>query len=652
MFNDRIATDDLVWLFERGTVAGHSDWQLLDRFVGQGDERAFEALVSRHGPMVLGICRRLLGHSPEAEDAFQATFLVLLKKARALGPGDAIAAWLHGVAVRVAKRARADAARRGRRETPGLAVEALCPEPAERDPELRHILDEEIHHLPFKYRAPIVLCYLEDQTHEEAARQLQWPVGTVKGRLARARKLLESRLTRRGVACSAGLLAAASPSSSQASVSAPLFHATCRAAAHLCTGKLTAPMVSAPVARLLQGVLSAMLIHKVKVIALMFVVSGLVLTGAGVLARQPGTRSARAAPTARKAPSIPTIAKLVPPARDEASGAPAKSESELYREIIDAARQAFLATSEQYRAGHSPVERVYHTSRLLMEAERDAATEPSGKIKAVEEHQKRMMGLRRIEEESGDNLDANGTEARAYLAEADLLLAQARSPRPASQPNPVPAAGPGDKPGKDPRSLAILTKLEEPVAMSFPNETPLDDVLKYIKHATQKSNDSGIPIYVDPQGLQEADKSLTSPIQIDLEGVPLRRTLQLLLKQLGLTYFVDDGILVITSESEDEPRTKLGPSIRPVTALDEEFEKVERGEMKLEEMKTLIEFLKTRMQVLSYKPNYPYDESKFPGARGENSPPVKPDQLESLTREIKELRELLKSQREKSKAVQ
>ena len=113
--------------------------------------------------------------------------------------------------------------------------------------------------------------------------------------------------------------------------------------------------------------------------------------------------------------------------------------------------------------------------------------------------------------------------------------------------SPAASSGTSDGPGKDPRSLAILTKLEEPIAMSFPNETPLEDVIKYIKQATQGSSGTGIPIYVDPQGLQEADKTLTSPIALDLENVPLRRTLQLLLGQLNLGYFVDDGILVITS---------------------------------------------------------------------------------------------------------
>src|SRR5947208_6760787 len=133
MYQQRIATPELVRLFEEGSLAGLSDWQLLDRFVSHRDETAFEALISRHGAMVLGICRRMLGHSADVDDAFQATFLVLIKRAQALGPRDAIAAWLHGVAVRVARRARSDAARRGQREKLGLMVERACPDPVELD---------------------------------------------------------------------------------------------------------------------------------------------------------------------------------------------------------------------------------------------------------------------------------------------------------------------------------------------------------------------------------------------------------------------------------------------------------------------------------------------------------------------------------------
>src|SRR5262245_2021556 len=194
-------------LFGLGTVAGLSEWQLLSRYLNDRDEVAFEALVARHGPMVLGVCRRLLTDPNDVDDAFQATFLVLVRRANSLGERDAIGHWLYGVAYRVALRARSEAARRRWRE-PNVAAAPLAPETDPSHWELGSVLDEELSRLPAKYRAPIVLCYIEGLSHEEAANQLQWPLGTVKGRLVRARELLKSRLVRRGLALSTGLSAA------------------------------------------------------------------------------------------------------------------------------------------------------------------------------------------------------------------------------------------------------------------------------------------------------------------------------------------------------------------------------------------------------------------------------------------------------------
>ena len=290
MNTHRLATSELVRLFDTGSLSGLSEWELLEQFLAHRDELAFQVLVSRHGPMVLGICRRMLANAADVEDAFQATFLVLLKRAGSLGPGDAIAAWLHGVAVRVAQQARGVAAPGGTARTARPGRRSRGPEPTGEDAELRQILDEEINRLPLKYRAPIVLCYLEGQTHEEAARQLHWPLGTVKGRLARARSLLESRLTRRGVACGTGLAALAASSTTEAAVPASLLAATCNAAARIGSGTLIAHVVSASIAQLIQGVLSTMILQKSKLIAVACLVSGLFVTGAGVIARQQATR--------------------------------------------------------------------------------------------------------------------------------------------------------------------------------------------------------------------------------------------------------------------------------------------------------------------------------------------------------------------------
>src|SRR5262245_46473131 len=184
-----------------------SDGELLDRFVTRHDNGAFETLVRRHGPMVLRTCRRALGNMHAAEDAFQATFLVLARKAASIRNRGSVGGWLYEVAYHLAIRARADAARRERHErrAPDMAtVEAAGGDSHE---EIQAMIDEELHRLPEKYRTPLVLCYMEGKTNTQAAKELGWPAGSMSSRLARAREMLRDRLAGRGVALSAGGLA-------------------------------------------------------------------------------------------------------------------------------------------------------------------------------------------------------------------------------------------------------------------------------------------------------------------------------------------------------------------------------------------------------------------------------------------------------------
>ncbi len=178
-----------------------TDAQLLQRFAATQDGAAFEALVRRYGPMVLGLCRRLLHNATDAEDAFQATFLVLVRKAGSIAKPELLGNWLYGVAYRVAVRARANAARRTAHERQAASMPKTEPTPVP-DRELREVLDEEINRLPEKYRAPLILCYLEGKTNEQAARQLGCPVGSMSWRLARGREMLRQRLSRRQLAFS------------------------------------------------------------------------------------------------------------------------------------------------------------------------------------------------------------------------------------------------------------------------------------------------------------------------------------------------------------------------------------------------------------------------------------------------------------------
>lgn len=196
-----------------GTVAYEAwgDDTLLDEYlegIEPGSSAAFAELVRRHGPMVLGVCRHVLGQAQDAEDAFQAAFLVLARNAGSIRERRVLARWLYEVSYRIAIRARARTVRRRSLEKEAAAMTVVEQSPGV-DPawtELRPVLHEEVNRLPEKYRSAVVLCYLEGRTNEEAASLLDWPVGTVKGRLSRARDLLRTRLSRRGLALSAAFL--------------------------------------------------------------------------------------------------------------------------------------------------------------------------------------------------------------------------------------------------------------------------------------------------------------------------------------------------------------------------------------------------------------------------------------------------------------
>jgi RNA polymerase sigma factor (sigma-70 family) len=255
--------------------AALTDGQLLGRFIERRDEAAFAALVRRHGAMVWGICRRLL-NDHDAEDAFQATFLVLVRKAASVVPRERVANWLYGVARQAALQARRAAARRGARER--QVTEMPEPAVAEQDlwRDLRPLLDQELGRLPDAYREVVVLSDLEGKTRKEVARQLGLPEGTVGSRLARARAMLARRLTQRGVALSAGALAAVlSQEAAPAGAPNSVVDSTIQAASRLAAGQ-TAGMISAEVAALAEGVVKAMLLNKLKVVsAVLLVVAAL-----------------------------------------------------------------------------------------------------------------------------------------------------------------------------------------------------------------------------------------------------------------------------------------------------------------------------------------------------------------------------------------
>jgi len=256
---------------------GMTDCELLARFLENRDEVVLAVLVKRHAPMVWGVCRRLLNHQ-DAEDAFQATFLVLLRKAADV-PRQAVANWLYGVARQTAVHLRGSAAKQRRRETQMVNVpEPIMP--AGRDADLRRVVDEELSRLPDHHRCVVVLCDLVGMTRKEAARQLGIPEGSVASRLARARVKLAKRLTHRGVVLSGGAVAAVL-SAGSASASPTLVASTIKAASLLAAGQV-AGVVSAKVAALTEGVLKAMFMTKIKSVLAVVLVVGLAFGGVGL----------------------------------------------------------------------------------------------------------------------------------------------------------------------------------------------------------------------------------------------------------------------------------------------------------------------------------------------------------------------------------
>jgi RNA polymerase sigma factor (sigma-70 family) len=280
-----------------GGTATLSDSDLLERFLASKEEAAFEALVRRHGPMVLGVCRRVLRNEQDAEDAFQATFLVLVRKAGAIWPRDMLANWLFGVAYRTARGAKTAIARRRLKERQVNPMRQADFPADDLRHDLQPILDEELSHLPNKYRVPIILCDLEEKSRQEAARQLGWLEGTLSGRLARARFMLAKRLRRRGVTISGAVLAGAlTHNLASASVPPSLLASTVKACLMLAAGRAATALVSAKVAGLAEGVLRTMMMTKIKIATTAVLAIGLSIAGAGftvyrVMAAEHGSTS-------------------------------------------------------------------------------------------------------------------------------------------------------------------------------------------------------------------------------------------------------------------------------------------------------------------------------------------------------------------------
>jgi RNA polymerase sigma factor (sigma-70 family) len=262
-----------------------SDGQLLDRFVEKRDEVAFATLVRRHGPMVWGVCQRIVGHAHYAEDAFQAAFLILVRKAATVRPRDAVGNWLYGVACHTALKARTVSRKVHAKEKQVTSMPERAKEPRGNTEELQVLLDQELSALPDKYRLPVVLCDLEGRTRKAVATQLKIPEGTLSSRLATAHQLLAKRLARHGLAVSGGSLAVLfAQNAVSACVPASVVSSTIKTATLVAASNgAVAGVVSTKVAALTEGVLKGMFLTKLKTMTAMLLVVGMFAFGAELL---------------------------------------------------------------------------------------------------------------------------------------------------------------------------------------------------------------------------------------------------------------------------------------------------------------------------------------------------------------------------------
>jgi RNA polymerase sigma factor (sigma-70 family) len=323
--------------------AGLTDAELMAHFVGQRDGAALEALIRRHGSMVWSVCRRVLSNEQDAEDAFQASFLVFVRKASSIRAREQVGNWLYGVAYRTALKARTTTARRRAKER--RAAEMSQPQ-AEADAgwsELLPLLDQELNRLPDKYRAAIVLCELEGRPRKEAARQLGVPEGTLSSRLATGRRMLAKRLGRPGLALSVGALATAA-----AVVPAPLLASTVKAVTLVAAGQATiAGVVSVRVASLAEGVVKAMLLSKLSVGAAVVAMVAVLAAGAG------GATYYAAAADPKPQPQSPPVAAVSSKVNNVDKEDVKKEEPE-WGEAVDGVQARLRTSKTVWNDGQTP----------------------------------------------------------------------------------------------------------------------------------------------------------------------------------------------------------------------------------------------------------------------------------------------------------
>jgi RNA polymerase sigma factor (sigma-70 family) len=538
-----------------------SDTQLLETFARRREESAFEAIVERHGPVVLGVCRRVLHDEHDAEDAFQATFLVLARNAASIRNQEALGAWLYGVAYRVAHKLKQQAGQRRAREHQMAAelgdlggerlVGDLVGSVVWR--ELRPVIDEELSRLPEKYRAPLVLCYLEGKTHEEAARALGWSKGSMSRRMDKARELLRSRLCQRGITLSAGILFAAfSHNAASAAVPASLVQTTVRAAASIAAGRtLAAGLISAQAAAVTQGVLHTMFMTKVKLagaacafVALLGVSAGVATYGALADDTQgeAGKRPAASGDAKSKAGQSGGDPSRGPTAAGGDAGTKSAPESTMTaRQVRELLAQPSTKLAQGIDPGtpfkdaidilsqvfEVPIHVDYNAFQTVAALTDDQLDQMQVRLPPLRKNEKVTPGraLRNLLRQIG-TADGGGAQGTATFVVKDGAVVIVPSQRV------VP-----DDAEIYPNGTPVSRALREPVTVSV-EDRPLRQALRELADA------SGANIVVD----MRLKEKLETPVTAILQHVPLETAVRLLADMAEVRAVAVDNVLYVTTQ--------------------------------------------------------------------------------------------------------
>jgi RNA polymerase sigma factor (sigma-70 family) len=410
-----------------------SEEELLRRFALEHDEAAFTTIVEKHGPMVFGVCRRVLRNRQDAEDAFQATFLVVARKAGSLARPGLLAAWLYGVAYRTALRARATAVQRQLHEKQIMAIQAAKSIQASGTEDLQEMVDEEVKRLPVKYRSPIILCYMCGKTNEEAARELGCASGTIFSRLSRAREMLRSRLTRKGITLSAaGIGTALTETAAKAAVPPLLIRGTVQSALILAAGKgLAGGAISTSVFTLTKGVQQAMFMNTLKIVLALGLTATVVLgAGVGLLALSHNPTKDEKAPGKQATASKENTDNNTKQIEENKKIHDAQvNMTRLMTERVEAAKGEVDVRMQQFEQGRGTQDFLMHGSKRLLIAELDGTDKKDQQLAALQAHLDRMKKIQDIDQtrfEAGKESIENVYESKYYRLEAEIWLERAK----------------------------------------------------------------------------------------------------------------------------------------------------------------------------------------------------------------------------------